>query len=156
MAIQINYEDDIFLLQTMIKTLRAAVQLEVDADLFRDKIVEDALFIHTTIQKLFRGLYENPRLLRRMEYLRDVMRAKNNLIEALDSCLDEQSPLYVHLAAYSGKLRAYRNEQMTDVDDIRALLKRNGDEDETDDEDVVSQEEFLSLLKPDEDETETS
>ncbi len=153
MAIRTNYEDDIFLLQTMIKTVKAAVQLEVDAELFRDKLIEDLLFIHTTVQKLFHRLCENRKLLRRAEYLRSIMRAKSALIEVLEICLDSNTALYVYLAAYAAKLRAYRNEHREDVDDIRNMLQRT-DQDEPDDQDVVSQEEFLSLLQQDEEESE--
>ena len=153
MAIRINYEDDIFLLQTMIKTTRAAVQLDVDGDLFRDKIIEDLMFIHTTVQKLFRGLHENRKLLRRAEYLRSIMLAKSALIEVLEICLDSSSPLYAYLASYTARLRACRAEHHEDIDDIRTVLQ-HGNGDEPDDEDVVSQEEFLSLLQQDEDESE--
>ncbi len=149
MAIKINYEDDIFLLQTMIKTLKAAIQLEVDAELFRDRMVEDIHFIHTTVQKLYRTLQENPHLMRRDEYLRAILQTKISFVEVLHACLNAETPQYVHLAAYAGRVHSHRSEHLQDVEDIRLLLQRGSDEDVRH-EDVVSPEEFLSLLQRDE------
>lgn len=150
MAIKINYEDDIFLLQMIIKTLNAAIRLEVDVELFRDRLVEDIHFIHATVQKLYRTLHENPHLIRRDEYLRAIMQTKVSFIEVLHACLDTDTPQYVHLAAYAGRVHSHRSEHLQDVEDIRALLQR-GDDDESRHEDVVSPQEFLSLLQRDED-----
>lgn len=153
MAIKINYEDDVFLLQTMIKTLKTAIQLEVDAELFRDRMIEDIHFIHTTVQRLYRTLQENPHLMRRDEYLRSIMQTKVNFIEVLHACLDTDTPQYVHLAAYAGRVHSHRSEHLQDVEDIRSLLQRS-DPADSHHEDVVSPEEFLSLLQRDEDEAE--
>ncbi|TVR01994.1 MAG: hypothetical protein EA403_09490 [Spirochaetaceae bacterium] len=150
MAIQIHYDDDLYLVQLMIKTLGSAVRLDLDPDLFAGKLVEDIDFIDGTIQALFRRLRESDRLLRRMEYLRSVLRAKHALVETIDTCLQPESPLHEALSPSSGRLRAIRIEHRDDCADIEALLSR-GDEDDSDDGELVSHEEIASLLQPDDD-----
>ena len=153
MAIQINYDDDIYLLQTMIKTLNAAVQLKVDSDLFTEKITDDLFFIDATIQGLYRRLGESRKLLRRAEHLRSILRAKSALIDTIEICLKPETSMHEALTAFHGRLRACRNEHGDDIADIRTILQY-GDDDEDVDEDLVSQEEFLSLLQQDDDEDE--
>ena len=151
MAMQVHYDDDLYLIQLHIKAVRAAAGLEPDPDLFAQKVAEDIAFIESTIQALYRRLHDSDRLLRRMEHLRGVLRAKQALVEAIDKFLLPESSLHAALASSHGRLRAIRIEHRDDCEDIESLLSR-GDEDETDDGELVSHEEIASLLLPDDEE----
>ena len=148
MATQIHYDDDIYLLQTMIKTLNAAVKLEVDGELFADNIADNLFFVDETIQSLYRKLRESHKLLRRAEHLKSILRAKTALIETIEICLQPETTLYEPLSVHHGHFRACRNEHSDEIADIRSMLQRDETDEEVD-EDLVSQEEFLSLLQND-------
>lgn len=147
MTTRVNYDDNIFFLQTMIQTLDSGVQLSIDGQLFRDKFVEDVFFIDATLSRILSQLRQNRLLIRRSEYLRALLRAENLFVELLGKCLDESNPFAGELQETVHKLRACRSVHERDLDDIRAML-RNPEELEQE-EDLVSQEEFRSLLQDD-------
>lgn len=151
MTTRVNYDDNIFFLQTMIKTLDSGVQLNIDGDLFRDKFIEDVFFIDSTLSRILTQLRENRRLIRRTEYLRALMRAENLFLDLLTKCLDESLPFAAELEAVVTKLRATRSEHQRSLDDVRSILHDQSDVEP--EEDVVSQEEFRSLLMNDEEES---
>jgi hypothetical protein len=147
MTTRVNYDDNIFFLQQLISTLESGVQLTIDGDLFRDKMVEDLLFIDGTLSRILAQLRENRLLIRRGEYLRALMRAEKLFVELLDKCVDENLPFAAELTDVAHKLRVARGSHQRHLEEIRSLLHATA-EAETD-EDVVSQEEFRSLLQDD-------
>ncbi len=151
MTTRVNYDDNIFFLQQLITTLDNGIQLAIDADLFRDKLVEDLLFLDATLSRILTQLRENRLLIRRSEYLRALMRAEKLFLDLLDKCLDESIPFASALTEITHKLRASRNDHRRQLEEIRSLLQGSS-ETETE-EDVVSQEEFRSLLQDDEADT---
>ncbi len=150
MTTRVNYDDNIFFLQAMIKTLDNGVQLTIDGDLFRDKFIEDVFFIDSTLSRILTQLRESRRLIRRTEYLRALMRAESLFVDLLNKCLDETLPFAAELEGVVSKLRTTRNAHQRALDDVRSILHEQSYVEP--EEDVVSQEEFRSLLMSDEEE----
>jgi hypothetical protein len=150
MTARVNYDDNIFFVQTMIKTLRSGLALDIDPELFKDKALEDIFFIDSTLMKILSQLRENPNLIRRSEYLKSLLRAENAFLDFLGDILASERPLAESLSPYSHKVRACRSSHQSTLSDVQNMLHRP--EQGSPEEDVVSQEELGFLLEEDEEE----
>jgi hypothetical protein len=65
MSKQINFEDNIFILNTRIRMIRDLLILDGDPDIFLDKTLTDVDFIDAALGVLLRDLIENTRLIER-------------------------------------------------------------------------------------------
>jgi hypothetical protein len=129
----------------MIKTLRSALTLDVDPELFKDKALEDIFFVDSVLMKIFSQLRDNPNLIRRAEYLKALFRAENAFLDFLSDTLAAERPLSEALGPYSHKLRACRSSHQTTRSEVQTLL--HGPDSHGPEEDVVSQEELGFLLQ---------
>ena len=147
MGYKINYEDNIFFLNSLIKTLQKGMNLEIDPEFFRDKLVEDLLFLDQSLMQLFSSLSSSRFLISRHQHLRDLQRTMSLFIDLLDSILDGKLEFAPQLKSAGVRLKSCRLEQHKCCDDIRAMISDSPPEDEH--EDTVSQDEFRLLLTPD-------
>jgi hypothetical protein len=65
MSKQINFEDNIFILNTRIRMIRDLLILDADPDIFLDKTLTDMDFINAALGVLLRNLIENTHLIER-------------------------------------------------------------------------------------------
>jgi hypothetical protein len=65
MSKQINFEDNIFILNTRIRMIRDLLILDADPDIFLDKTLTDVDFIDAALGVLLRDLIENTHLIER-------------------------------------------------------------------------------------------
>ncbi|MFW6363371.1 MAG: hypothetical protein ACOC0D_05950 [Spirochaeta sp.] len=149
MGYRINYEDNIFFLNSLIKTLQKGMNLEIDSDYFRDKILEDILFLDSCLLQMFKSLSSSQFLITRHQHLRDLQRTTALFIDLLDGVLDDAFQFSEQLRSAFVKLKACRLEQERNCADINAIL--TGDTPEDEHEDTVSQDEFRFLLTPNQD-----
>lgn len=148
MAEKFYYEDNIFYLNELIKHLKNATKLDLDPALFSDKVIEDALFVQTTLSNLHRALIDNPRLIRRSEYLRRLRRTQDEYSEFLESVMSGSVTFAQELEPFFAKFREYRNELEGFGSEIRTVLNKAQDG-VVEKKDIVSQEEFKFLLAED-------
>jgi hypothetical protein len=149
MAAKTNFEDNIFYLNTLVKSLKAGISLDIDPDYFREKMVEDIFFVDSSLSRIYASLKDSVYLIRRAEYLRNLARAKRIFADFLTDVLEGGLTFANHLDQYYSKFRAARSEHLADVQEISHLLDRpHGDEVEQ--EDTISREEYRFLLQVDE------
>lgn len=148
MTSRVNYDDNIFFVHAIVKGMRSGLILDVDPELFKDKVLEDIFFVDSTLMKILSQLRENPKLIRRAEYLKSLLRAENAFLEFLSDIIAAERPLAESLAPFSHKVRACRSSHQTTRTELQSLL--HGPEDHAPEEDVVSQEELNFLLQEDE------
>ena len=152
MAVSVNYDDSIFYVQSMVKALSTGMNLDVDPAIFKEKIVEDILFVDSAINQLLQRLRDNFRLIHRTEYLRMLLRGINAYVELLDACVEGRLALSEELEDFSPKLTRLLKSHEERAREIQAALQSGATGDSP--ADVVSQEEFRFLLQEDEDEEE--
>ncbi|MFW6368486.1 MAG: hypothetical protein ACOCZ9_02000, partial [Spirochaetota bacterium] len=111
MAARINYEDNIFFLSSIIKSLHTGTSLEIDRDFFRDKIIEDIAFVHSTLTRLHKSLKDNVYLIKRAEYMRELTRAIRSFCDFLDTILENRTSFTDDLSDTFETFRRYRREQ---------------------------------------------
>lgn len=150
MAEMIHYEDDIFYISSCIKNLSKGIHLPVDADFFADKIIEDIYFIDKILAKLFIMLRDNINLIHRNEYLQQLLRAKNQFINLLESIRSGTPDFAENLSSLFPKLREIESEHFKDITQIKKMMSSFSDDEEA--EDVISSSEYLELFKQSEDE----
>ncbi len=150
---KIHYDDNIFFMTALIRTLNDAVKLNVDADYFADKVLEDTLFIDTSIQKSYGSLKENTHLIRRNSYLHSIMKLKRAYGRLLEDLLATEGAFAAPFETMRPKLRRIAACHLNDVKDIREGL-----EDVHSvkfDSDMISYDELNFLMSPMEDSSES-
>ncbi len=147
MAHKVNYDDNLFFLMTLTRTLRAGVQLDIDPDYYLDKTVEDLFFIDRTLERIYESLRLNAYLINRREHLRELMRAKRAFADVLDEILDGTPTFSGHLAPFRTGLSEARDRHVRDISDIQRSMSVESTEE--DDQTIVSQDEYRFLLQND-------
>ena len=148
MKSKIHYEEDLFFLNLQMKWLREGLQLTIDADYFQDKILADIRFIDATLDKVLSTLKENPNLIRRAEYLYNLVKVEGTFLELLSDVLSGKGEMREALSAYREDLIQRRDSHDADIQEIRTLLRIVSQEDER--EDVITMDELALLTRPDE------
>ncbi|MGA2977512.1 MAG: hypothetical protein ABSF77_19575, partial [Spirochaetia bacterium] len=59
MTRRINYEDDIFTVALQVRCLQDALKLEVDPDLFKDRLLGDVAWIDAISGRLYQSLRDS-------------------------------------------------------------------------------------------------
>ena len=150
MTRKINYEDDIFTVALQVRCLQDALKLEVDPDLFAERIAGDIMWIDSITGNLYRTLRESSLYVKRQEHLKELAKLKRYFSEALDAVLSRKAPLADALLEKLPNLRGIRDDHARDIADIKLLLEGKGSPEE---EHIVSPEELKFLMTSDDEET---
>jgi hypothetical protein len=149
MTRRINYEDDIFTVALQVRCLQDALKLEVDPELFAERIAGDIGWIDAITGSLYRSLRESSLYVKRQEHLKELAKLKRYFSEALDAVLSRTAPLSGALLERLPGLRGIRDAHARDIADIKLLLEGKGSPEE---EHIVSAEELKFLMTSDEEE----
>jgi hypothetical protein len=150
MTRRINYEDDIFTVALQVRCLQDTLKLEVDPELFRERIAADIAWIDAIIGRLYQSLRESSLYVRRQDHLKELSKLKRAFIDILDSLLEQRAPFAAHLADRSPGYRERRDAHLLDIEEIGVLLSGGS----TDEEHIVSQEELRFLMTSEDDDGE--
>ena len=146
MTRKINYEDDLFALSLIVRGLRDIARLEVDADLFADRVAADAAFVDAAAARVLAGLRSSPFLVHRPEHLRGLQKLKRGFIALLDELAAGRSTVTVALRGHATDFQAMADAHSREVDEIDVLLEEQADGAEA--RHVVSAEELRILTAP--------
>lgn len=120
---KIQYDDIIFFLTANTRMLNDAVKLGLDANMFAPKILEDTMFIDSSIQKIYASLKGNKRLIRRELHLHAVMKLKKAYGRLLDDILAAEGIYHGVFKASLPKLRHIAVIHMNEAAQIREEIK---------------------------------
>ena len=148
---QIHYGDTIFYLQTLMKAARSGLSLNIDTGFFREKMLEDILFIGSYLGKVYTSLKANTRLIKKADYIRGLLRAKRDYIALVDDILAGNLPFAAEIKAGFPKLKMSRAEEAATLDEITGYIEKRGQEDSAAESELISGEEFRFLLDGDAD-----
>lgn len=143
---RIHYQDDIFYLSLIARTTAEGFSVDVDPELFLQKLRDDILFVEQRLSAMFEMLSSNDRLLDRLEYLKlleGVILPFSSGLEKLRSgalplsCAVESAGLSLDACIDRlGELKKVLDEELRSGSGTRDLEM-----------DVVSQDELSELLK---------
>ncbi|WP_041611156.1 hypothetical protein [Treponema primitia] len=83
MGKRINFEDNIFILNTRIRMIRDLLILDTDPDIFLDKTLTDVDFIDAALALLLRNLIDNTRLIERNEQFYNLYETEQQFLSTL-------------------------------------------------------------------------
>jgi hypothetical protein len=149
MTRKINYEDDLFALSLIVRGLRDIARLEVDADLFADRVADDVSFVDVAAMRALAGLKASPFLVHRTEHLRSLQKLLRNLAALLEDLAGGRSSVAAALGARAADLQARADARARDAEAIDTLLEEQAGV-AIDDPHVVSAEELRILTAPSE------
>jgi hypothetical protein len=147
MGSKVHYEDDLFFLHSILRTVEAGLRLDIDAELFRDKVLEDVFFIDATLMRIFSSLKDNPYLISRANYLRSLRRTVVAFSSFVEQFARGDLGYGEAVAAYHDRLetalRAHRQ--------VRKEIDQILDEEDVSEEtaSLISTEEYSFLLAED-------
>ena len=101
MAENISFEDSLFYLNEVIKTLNDGIKLEIDAEMFLDKIVDDILFVESSLTILLSNLKEHGHLINRADLLKKLMGTKVKYAELLNMLANGEVSIALNLTRIS-------------------------------------------------------
>jgi hypothetical protein len=149
MTRRINYEDDIFTLFLHVRCLQDTLKLEIDPELFRERVLGDIAWIDATIGRVYESLREGSRYVKRKDHLRELARLKAGFAETLDALVDSAVPFAAHVQDRMDGIRQARDAHRRGRGEIKGLLSGL---DVPEDEHMVSTAELNLLMQGPEDE----
>ncbi len=147
MTRKINYEDDLFALSLLVRGLRDIAGLEVDADLFAERIAADARFVDDAAVAALDALRASPFLAGRPGHLRGLQKLMRGLAALYGELAAGRTPVAAALGAGSAGFAARAEARTRDAEAIDGLLEEQ-EGGALDDPHVVSAEELRILTAP--------
>ena len=145
MAKRIHFEDDIFYLNLLVRTFKDGLELDLDAEIFLNKIVDDLTFLDTTFERMLGNLSGNERLLDRNEQLLNLQEVEERFADALAKIMSGRGTLSEALSPFFerfAELRARSAKRRSEIEGATAYQSDNEN-----DPDLVSPFEMNELLK---------
>ncbi|SIQ07082.1 hypothetical protein SAMN05920897_103109 [Alkalispirochaeta americana] len=153
MPAKIHYQDNLFFLHSIIRTVESGLRLDIDPEYFRDKILEDIFFVHAVLQRKHRVLQEQEQLINRTTYLRALRRTALAYKAFLSLILEGETAFQDAFAPYLERLATIKEEEEALLREVEAHLDKVEPEEDSSSS-IVSSEEFSFLLASDPDDTE--
>ncbi len=145
MTKKINYEDDIFTLSLLVRSLNDMLRLDIDPEFFLRRIESDIAFLDSAINRIYQILSSGPFFVKRHEYLLSMQRLKRSFVDLLGAIADKRLPFAEHLA---GSLEAFRRMSDAHAEDLNAISSALSQTKGQEEEHIVSEDEFKNLLSP--------
>ena len=154
MTRRVNYEDNIFYLTLIFKGISASLLLNIDTDLYRDRIIEDIRFLDKTSASIYQSLKANHLMIDRFTHLKGLQKLNSKVIALLEDILEERFPLASSLEQDFDLLQRIQSNRETELAGINEMITKQ--KESTDDQEpIVSEEEFKFLLSTEEQEQES-
>lgn len=153
MTRRVNYEDNIFYLILIFRGIAASLKLNIDAELYKDRIIEDIQFLDKTMATVFQSLRSNQLMIDRLIHLKELQKLNRNFIALLEDILEERLPLASSLEQDFDLLQRIQSNREHELSGLKEMIAENKTS-SPDQEQIVSEEEFKYLLSPETDEEE--
>lgn len=141
---KIVFQDNIFQLSRSIDTVYEGMLLDLSADYFFDKTVDDILFFDASIQKLFRQMQTNQQLSDYVAILHSLYSCQSRFMQLISLILQGKTSMRDSFAPLLAKLQGIRNVQANLQHELAKSIQKS---DKTgDSRDIVSQNELSELL----------
>jgi hypothetical protein len=147
-AAQTNYEDDAVFLSANLRNLRTSLALDIDSDIFLNKVVQDILFHSDVLNKLYNSLYRNNFLIQRLDLLRLIMLGKHEFIQFIGEIKQLDTPFSKDLSAFTPQFLQCCTNHQADIQAIMIILDGTTAEDAAE-SDLISPDEYRFLFQPD-------
>ncbi len=152
MTKRVNYEDNIFFLDLILKQIKSASKLNMDAEVFYEKIIGDINFLSGTVEKIFISLKMNTQLINRLDYLKNLQKFNGQFIQFLEDTISEELPFFHHMKGHFEEFKSIKENRLQEITEIKEIIIGSlASKEEM--EQIVSEEEFKYLLSNEEGES---
>lgn len=151
MGSKIHYEEDLFLLKEMLRTLHRGCSINIDSSIFLEYTINQLLFINKALKELYSSISE-ANYIKSPEQIRNLLRVSSNFRGLLDDLINDRVHFSSYTRSYINDFKSMENEHTEASAGIKELLLSLSDND--DQEDLVSEEEFMFLFQNEEDKAE--
>jgi hypothetical protein len=141
----IHYQDDLFSLSVLVKSLDLVLSTETDPDFFAARVESDMAFLDASLSSFGSLLEQNNLLIERSEYLKLLERTVKTFIGILGRLEGAGYPRAQAFVGDGAKVAAISASQRALLGRISALLNDSLSEDA--EIDLVSQDELSELLR---------
>jgi Mg2+ and Co2+ transporter CorA len=155
MTRRVNYEDNIFYLSLILKGVTASLKLNIDTDLYRDKILDDIRFLDKTASSIHQSLKANHLMIDRLAHLKSLQKMNAAFIALLEDILEERLPLASALEQDFDLLQRIQSTREAELAGLQEMSWKLGERAE-DQEQIVSEKEFKFLLSSEEEQQKPS
>jgi hypothetical protein len=142
----IHYEDDIFIIDAMVRTLCDASRLEPDPDVLGDAVLSVAKLADSALRRARDLVLMNEHQVDRPESLRLLARTTRSFADAVSSLLKPDGSLRQHLSSSSDELGRMASAHRAAAAELADVLRQATGEDASP-EDHVSGDELSELLR---------
>ncbi|MFA7567416.1 MAG: hypothetical protein WCY01_10350 [Alkalispirochaeta sp.] len=146
MSSKVHYEDNLFFLHSILRTIESGLRLDIDSEYFKDKVLEDIFFIDSSLMRTFSTLKDNAYLINRSAYLRSLRRTVRAFVDFLIPVTSGRLGAPDIVDAYQDRLRSTLSAHQKVIHEIDTILDHLEPDDEA--TDVMSLEEYDFLLSP--------
>ena len=140
----IHYEEDIFLLKEMLRTLKRGCSISIDSSIFLEYTVNQLLFISKALKELYSSISE-VNYIKSPEQIRNLLRVSSSFRGLLDDLTYDRLKFSEFTRGYITDFKSIEQEHIKASAEIKELLISLNETDEQ--EDLVSEEEFMFLFK---------
>jgi hypothetical protein len=148
MASMIHYEEDIFLLKEMLRTLRRGCSISIDPSIFLEYTVNQILFISKALKELYSNISE-ANYIKSPEQLKNLLRVSSSYRAMIDDLINNKLKFSEYTRGYTSDFRSIEQEHILASAKIKELLASLNDTDDS--EALVSEEEFMFLFQDNKD-----
>lgn len=145
MSQKIHYQDDLFLLSVLAKSLDSGLSVEADPEFYLERLAEDVFFIDSSIRKFKDLLSANSHLMDRSEYLKLLERTARTFAGSLERLASGASPMSSAWERYLSRLEEIARDQKAMLAELVDLLKNAGEG--ANETELVSSDELSELLR---------
>ncbi len=145
MSHKINYGDNIFFLNMKVRILKNCLKLDIDRELFMEKINEEILFIVVAIEKLYELLKENSIIVNRSESLKGIQRLKGQIVGLLTSIIDGDSRYSTLMENRFSHYNTVRENFLHNIEEIKNIITGINTK-AVEEQYIISEEEYKHLL----------
>jgi hypothetical protein len=142
----IHYEDDIFIIDGLVRVICDASKLEPDPEVIGDMVLAATRLADSTLRRVKDLILQNDHLVERQEYVRLLSRTTRVLSEALSDILRPGSPLAQCIASSADEMERMASAHRAAATELRDLLQEATGENASN-VDLVSGDELSELLR---------
>lgn len=142
----IHYEDDIFIIDGLVRVICDASRLEPDPEVIGDMVLSATRLADSTLRRVKDLILQNDHLVERQEYVRLLARTTRALAEALSDILQPDSPLAQCIASSADEIERMAAAHRASAAELRDILQEATGENASN-EDLVSGDELSELLR---------
>lgn len=140
-----HYQDDLFFLSVLVKSLDSGLSVEADPEYFRERIAGDIFFIDSSLRGFGEMLAQNSHLIERTEYLKLLERTIRSFVASVERLVAGECPMSAAYETYHPQLKGILQGQKDLLGELSESLKVMGSGGgETD---LVSSDELSELLR---------